>query len=310
MRGDLEILAYNLIQWHCGFLPWEKSNLLNNPAKVQEAKEDSMKNVDKFMKTCFDKNIPAPIHQFVKYISKMEYNENPDYPKIRKFFLDGLKSLGKSDSGALEFAPAPAKGKAAKNVANKAKKQKSEDEIVELSPEVEPVRRGRIRKVVSPDSSPEFVPVKKIRKKMEEPKENGASKKQDEPSTSKSSKEASVKDSKVASSKSGTIILNSDSSAKKKKKIEVNLELDISIDADVVINLHRKDKTKKDTKKSSKIDESVEEVLNSEDEDVSIQGKLFKKAKQVPQPQRVSPRRVNLLYARAGEYKGKKAKTT
>jgi hypothetical protein len=43
MRGDLEILAYNLIQWLAGQLPWEKSNLLQNPAKVQQVKEDSMK---------------------------------------------------------------------------------------------------------------------------------------------------------------------------------------------------------------------------------------------------------------------------
>jgi vaccinia related kinase len=304
MRGDLEILAYNLIQWLAGQLPWEKSNLLQNPAKVQQAKEDSMKNIDKFMKTCFDKKIPAPIHQFVKYVGQLDYDENPDYPKVRKFFLDGLKTLGKPDSGPLEFTEAVSNGKAEKNLANKAKKQKS-DEIVEASPEVEPVRRGRIRKAaaITPESSPEIVPVKKNRKKADEPKEPKENKKKEDQPT----KEPSVK---AGSSKTGTVKLSSDSTDKKKKTIEVNLELDISIDADVVVNLHRKDKKKK---KPSKLDNSVEEIPDSDEEDISIQGKLYKKAKtdkKQDAPTRVSPRKPPPFVARAGEYKGKKAKTT
>lgn len=53
MRGDFEILAYNLIQW-CGvLLPWEASKILDAPVKVQAAKEELMKNVDSSLKKCF-----------------------------------------------------------------------------------------------------------------------------------------------------------------------------------------------------------------------------------------------------------------
>lgn len=53
MRGDMEILAYNLIHW-CGItLPWETSNILKVPVKVQEAKETFMKDTDIALKQCF-----------------------------------------------------------------------------------------------------------------------------------------------------------------------------------------------------------------------------------------------------------------
>lgn len=54
MRGDLEILAYNLIQWAGGNLPWEVNKLLGNPSKVQEAKEHFMKNINSDISHCFE----------------------------------------------------------------------------------------------------------------------------------------------------------------------------------------------------------------------------------------------------------------
>lgn len=53
MRGDMEILAYNLIQWTGGELPWEKNKLLAVPAKVQQAKEELMSNVSARLKDCY-----------------------------------------------------------------------------------------------------------------------------------------------------------------------------------------------------------------------------------------------------------------
>lgn len=43
MRGDLEILGYNMLQWLVGELPWEKN--LTQPKTVQRMKETFMKNV-------------------------------------------------------------------------------------------------------------------------------------------------------------------------------------------------------------------------------------------------------------------------
>lgn len=55
-RGDLEILAYNMIQWLGCKLPWEKD--LKDPKVVQKSKEENMSNIPKFMKSCFGKDSP------------------------------------------------------------------------------------------------------------------------------------------------------------------------------------------------------------------------------------------------------------
>lgn len=55
MRGDMEILAYNVIQWAGGKLPWEKNKPLDTPAKVQQAKEEFMSGIDSRIKACFPK---------------------------------------------------------------------------------------------------------------------------------------------------------------------------------------------------------------------------------------------------------------
>lgn len=52
MRGDLEILGYNMLQWLVGELPWEKS--LKVPKTVQDMKEAFMKNV----RSTISKNYP------------------------------------------------------------------------------------------------------------------------------------------------------------------------------------------------------------------------------------------------------------
>lgn len=44
-----------------------------------------------------------PISAFLEYVTELEYNERPDYEKCREIFLGGLNSLGKTNSGKLEF---------------------------------------------------------------------------------------------------------------------------------------------------------------------------------------------------------------
>lgn len=46
MRGDLEILAYNMVNWSGVPLPWETDNILTQPSKVGAAKETFMQNID------------------------------------------------------------------------------------------------------------------------------------------------------------------------------------------------------------------------------------------------------------------------
>ncbi|CAG9813452.1 unnamed protein product [Phaedon cochleariae] len=102
-RGDLEILAYNIIQWLGCTLPWEKH--LKDPKVVQQSKEEYMTSVPKFMKACFEKKSPpGPVVDFLNYHSTLKHDSVPDYKNIRKIFLSGLEkgdALGKP----LHFSP-------------------------------------------------------------------------------------------------------------------------------------------------------------------------------------------------------------
>lgn len=65
MRGDFEILAYNVIHWAGGELPWVKNKLLALPAKVQQSKEDLMSGLDAGLKSCFsNQQIPGKVFFF------------------------------------------------------------------------------------------------------------------------------------------------------------------------------------------------------------------------------------------------------
>lgn len=52
----MEILAYNLIQWLTGSLPWETD--LRHPKDVQAQKEKYMSDIPGFLKKTFTKSAP------------------------------------------------------------------------------------------------------------------------------------------------------------------------------------------------------------------------------------------------------------
>ena len=152
MRGDMEILAYNLIEWAGGSLPWVVKKLLSNPTQVQKSKEEFMENTDKHIGGCFSsKTVPIPIKEFTKYAGSLKFNEEPSYEKIRKMFEAGLKTQGKSNSGVLEFSE-----KVAKNNANENKKKALCD------PEESPKKKSRAQPKATED--PDVVKTKATRK--------------------------------------------------------------------------------------------------------------------------------------------------
>lgn len=230
MRGDLEILGYNLIQWMGVLLPWEADKILDKPVKVQEAKEKFMKETDSALKKLFPSSVPEGIKSFMKYVASLEYNEAPDYKKCRKFFEADLKSIGKSNTGVLEFSA----------VKGKATPEKVKSKVKEnVSPTKK--RRTEIEDVEEEQSAPKRTKSKEI--VPSQPKE--------EP-TRKGKKE-------------GNIFINNKITAKGKvkKTFELNFELDVSLDADVVVNIKRKPKAKKEEEKVEQSDEEDEVVPNS-----------------------------------------------
>ena len=56
MRGDLEILAYNMVHWLSSTLPW--LNKIQDPKVVQQLKEKNMEKIPEFLKSCFSNEKP------------------------------------------------------------------------------------------------------------------------------------------------------------------------------------------------------------------------------------------------------------
>lgn len=103
LRGDIENLAYNLIEWSGGKLPWIVMNQLDKPKQVRKSKQAFMKD-SKQLKICYGRvPIPAQLSNFIDYVAGMEADEDPGYAEIRSLFEAGIMQLGRDNSGFLEF---------------------------------------------------------------------------------------------------------------------------------------------------------------------------------------------------------------
>uniref|UniRef100_A0A1Q3EWG6 non-specific serine/threonine protein kinase n=1 Tax=Culex tarsalis TaxID=7177 RepID=A0A1Q3EWG6_CULTA len=249
MRGDMEVLAYNLVHWSGTVLPWEAEKLLANPGKVQESKEKHMKDVGGFMKYCFKKDIPKPIQDYVKYVAGLKFNDKPDYQKCRKMFESGLKELGKANSGDLEFElKQTARAETSKKKAVEpdstessgpmAKPRNRAPKVIQTSPDTtsqEPAAAASRQKSATPARSTQRRPRVET-PDLSEPTLNG---------TKTSTPSSEVVSSKLPSmQEAGSIRLGKGASvnAKIKTTYAFNFELDVSIDADVIVNVRRKKK--------------------------------------------------------------------
>ncbi|XP_028825834.1 serine/threonine-protein kinase VRK1 isoform X2 [Denticeps clupeoides] len=102
-RADLEILAYCMIQWLCGRLPWEDK--LQDPVYVRDSKVKCQENIGEFMKKCFtSENKPAEMVKFMEEVRRLGYNDKPAYEKLRTILQDGLKSVGAGANDKLDFS--------------------------------------------------------------------------------------------------------------------------------------------------------------------------------------------------------------
>jgi vaccinia related kinase len=299
MRGDIEILAYNLIEWSGGKLPWVQGKLLNKPAEVQKSKETFMKSIDTSLKLSFQNaTVPSKLYEFIKLILNMKPQDKPDYNKIRTIFEAGIKECGSKNSGILEFTPknkatatpkkiAPGKPDFTSKIGEKAKIDN------EAGPSKKPTskRTKKVEKVKEFNDDVSSPPPKKIDTKKtravkrpaivesdsEEEEQVKKSPQKDKPrkvesKSNASSKEnhISPKDKKIESQ--NTVVIKSKTPSKSRKVIKLNLNLDVSLNSDLVVVVNRKDK-----KRISQDEE--EEILQDKD----------------------TPNR-------AGQYKGKKAK--
>ena len=104
-RSDLEVLAFNLIHWLTGSLPWQGQT---DPKKVEILKINFVKDLDKNIKS-----LPKSVQEFIKYSVKLEFEEQPDYDKLRALLSPEVKKAGKMLSFSVSGTPSN-KGKKAK----------------------------------------------------------------------------------------------------------------------------------------------------------------------------------------------------
>nr|XP_033792195.1 serine/threonine-protein kinase VRK2 isoform X2 [Geotrypetes seraphini] len=97
-RSDLEILAYCILKWLCGKLPWEQN--LTDPVAVLTAKTKFMERLPGSLTSwARSENCNCEIAQFFTRVRDLAYDEKPDYEILKQDLLDGLKSNGaQSDS--------------------------------------------------------------------------------------------------------------------------------------------------------------------------------------------------------------------
>ncbi|KAK6632412.1 hypothetical protein RUM44_007454 [Polyplax serrata] len=115
-RSDLEVLAFNMIHWLCGSLPWMDD--LTVPERVAQEKECYMNNIPSFLKKCFGDNPPVVINHFLKYVVSLNFETKPDYEYCKTLLRQGIRQAGFADDGKLNFSSPPAKLKIRKRVRN------------------------------------------------------------------------------------------------------------------------------------------------------------------------------------------------
>lgn len=139
MRGDFEILFYNMIHWLCSSLPWEKDK--TDPVTVQKQKEKAFEDIPKFLNKCFNNSTPEPILKYMKLLESTEFKEIPDYGKFVEILNNGLKQLGEMPNGKLEF----------NNISSSAKSAVSSKSTPQKVKKITPMKRKSPRtKLISP----------------------------------------------------------------------------------------------------------------------------------------------------------------
>ncbi|KAG8443982.1 hypothetical protein GDO86_009240 [Hymenochirus boettgeri] len=99
-RGDLEILAYCMIHWLCGNLPWEHD--LKNPVAVQMSKTKLLDTLrHSVVEWTAGQDGSYEIASFLDKVHHLEYDQKPNYEVLKKV----LKSDGRKSTAILNSKP-------------------------------------------------------------------------------------------------------------------------------------------------------------------------------------------------------------
>ncbi|XP_031626204.1 nucleosomal histone kinase 1-like [Contarinia nasturtii] len=149
LRGDMENLAFNLLEWAGGALPW--MNCLNEADKVQRSKDKLMSRTNIDLHRCFPNEIcPETIRKFFEHIGECGLTELPSYEKYRKCFL-GIRSQSRSETISV------------KKTHNLRKRRVPENTDAKMSDNQQASKKIKVdnRQAVVKSVAPKFVPAKR-----------------------------------------------------------------------------------------------------------------------------------------------------
>ncbi|KAL3284898.1 hypothetical protein HHI36_019033 [Cryptolaemus montrouzieri] len=99
-RSDLESLAYNMVYWLTGSLPWIED--LENPEMMQRKKRHCFANPIGFLYFCMT-DPPRILKDFFQYIKSLDVQDTPDYRSCQMFIKKALREHGYQDDGKFDF---------------------------------------------------------------------------------------------------------------------------------------------------------------------------------------------------------------
>nr|CAI5837999.1 unnamed protein product [Callosobruchus analis] len=100
-RSDLETLAYNMVYWLTGTLPW--INDLDRPEEVEKKKARCLNNLTSFLQLCFNLEYPHFLYDYINYLNKLQFEDEPDYEYCRRLFRRAIVAYGYKDDSVLDF---------------------------------------------------------------------------------------------------------------------------------------------------------------------------------------------------------------
>uniref|UniRef100_T1JIQ5 H/ACA ribonucleoprotein complex non-core subunit NAF1 n=1 Tax=Strigamia maritima TaxID=126957 RepID=T1JIQ5_STRMM len=90
-RGDLEILAYNMLKWSSGKLPWDTEAKEKNNEAVVNKKIKCLGDITNLFTECYGSATPCPgLEQLFNYMVNLDFDEAPLYDDCRQFLREGL----------------------------------------------------------------------------------------------------------------------------------------------------------------------------------------------------------------------------
>ncbi|VEN52756.1 unnamed protein product [Callosobruchus maculatus] len=100
-RSDLETLAYNMVYWLTGTLPWIDD--LDRPEEVEKKKTRCLANLTSFLQLCFNLEYPRFLFDYFNYLNKLQFEDEPDYEHCRRLFRRAITAYGYKDDSVLDF---------------------------------------------------------------------------------------------------------------------------------------------------------------------------------------------------------------